>query len=232
MQQQLHTVNKLDLEACLTTSKLHGNVETENPLDLRSDRDRGDNLPSSTVIEVAVEAMPVIDTFATVNPIDPQSDRDRGDNLPSSAVIEAPVEAMPIIDTSFTTVNLADLKAGKSFLDIKHHCEPGEPPKPYYSTSITNRSAENLRIDRFATYIPKDKTIVLYSITGGVFSAQQFQEWYELGQNLWIEPGQTVTDPNNHSNVGIYWAYFGTTASGQQFVAGAQWLGKPWWQLW
>jgi hypothetical protein len=63
-------------------------------------------------------------------------------------------------------------------------------------------------------------------------SAQQFQEWYELGASEWIEPGQVVTDPNNHSNLGVYWTYSGTTANGQKFIAGAVWKGKAWWKFW
>jgi hypothetical protein len=136
-------------------------------------------------------------------------------------------------DIIFATLNLTDLQVGKSFLDIKHHADPEAPQKPYYSTSITNRSAEQLRIDRFASYTLSGDILVLHTMTGGFFSDQQFQEWYDLGQSRWIEPGQVVTDLNNHSNLGVYWAYFGTTISGEEFVAGAPWLGpKPWWQLW
>jgi hypothetical protein len=132
-------------------------------------------------------------------------------------------------DAIFATVDGDDLKAGKSFLDIRHRSKREDRRKPYYSTTITNRSTEQIRIDRFGTYMKKGRALVLHSITGGVFSGQQFQEWYELG-NEWLEPGQVVTDPNNHSQVGVFWAYFGTTASGKQFVTGAAWNGKRWWQ--
>jgi hypothetical protein len=195
MNEQLQTERKLDLEACMATSKLHRRIEMVNLGEHQLNRSQTPDLPSQLAIEVAVE------------------------------------QDLPIVNT-IDTVSFADLKAGKSFLDIKHHGEPGDPPKPYYSTSITNRSAEKLRIDRFATFTQVNNALVLYSITGGLFSAQQFQEWYELGDNSWIEPGQVVIDPNNHSHLGVYWTYFGTTASGAKFVAGAPWLGKPWWQLW
>jgi hypothetical protein len=139
----------------------------------------------------------------------------------------------PIIeDVIFATLDWAELKVGNRIVDI-HHCNtPENRQKPYYSTSITNRSTEKIRIDRFGTYIQKGNTLVLHSITGGFFSSQQFQEWYDLGNSSWIEPGQVVTDPNNHSNLGSYWGYFGTTASGKKFVAGAPWNGKSWWKLW
>jgi hypothetical protein len=136
----------------------------------------------------------------------------------------------PIVeDVIFATLDWDELKAGKSLLDVRHQSKPKDRRKPYYSTSITNRSTEQIRIDRFGTYIKKGKTLVLHSITGGFFSSQQFQEWYELGSE-WLEPGQVVTDPNNHSQVGVYWAYFGTTISGKEFVTGAAWNGKRWWQ--
>ncbi len=129
-------------------------------------------------------------------------------------------------------LTLAELGVGKSFLDIKHSIDPEDRHKPYYSTSITNRSTQKLRIDRFGTYTLTDDFLILHTMTGGFFSNQQFQEWYNLGESCWIEPGQTVTDPNNHSKVGVYWTYFGTTESGQQFVAGSLWSGKHWWRLW
>jgi hypothetical protein len=139
----------------------------------------------------------------------------------------------PIVeDVIFATLDWADLKAGKNLVDVQHRRNPGDRQKPYYSTSITNRSTEKIRIDRFGTYIQKGNTLVLHSITGGFFSSQQFQEWYDLGNSQWIEPGQVVTDSNNHSNLGAYWGYFGTTASGKKFVAGAPWNGTSWWKLW
>lgn len=139
----------------------------------------------------------------------------------------------PIIeDVIFATLDWADLKAGKNLLEIQHRSNPEDRQKPYYSTSITNKTTEKIRIDRFGTYIQKGNTLVLHSITGGFFSSQQFQEWYDLGNSQWIEPGQIVTDANNHSNLGAYWGYFGTTASGKKFVAGAPWNGRSWWKLW
>lgn len=140
----------------------------------------------------------------------------------------------PIVeDVIFATLDWADLKVGKSFLDIQHCRNREDRHKPYYSTKIANRSTQKIRIDRFGTYTKIGDILTLHSITGGFFSSQQFQEWYDLGQSQWIEPGQVVTDPNNHSNLGVYWAYFATTANGEKFVAGAPWLGiKPWWKLW
>jgi hypothetical protein len=115
-------------------------------------------------------------------------------------------------------LTLAQLRVGKSFLEIEHTVDAENRQKPYYVTNITNRSSEPIRIDRFGTYTLTDGDLIL--------------QWYDLGESEWIEPGQTVTDPNNHSKVGVYWTYFGTTASGVQFVAGALWGGKHWWRVW
>ncbi len=139
----------------------------------------------------------------------------------------------PVVeDVIFATLERSDLKLGQSWLKIEHCLNPEARNKPYYATKITNRSTQRIRIDRFGSYLKIGKTLVLHSITGGFFSSQQFQEWYGLGKNQWIEPGQTVIDPNNHSKLGIYWGYSFTTANGAKFVAAAAWKGKPWWQLW
>jgi hypothetical protein len=136
-------------------------------------------------------------------------------------------------DVIFATLDLAELAEGKKFLDIKHHSNPKDRQKAYYSTSITNLSTEHIRIDRFCTYTQNGDILVLHSIAGGFYGGQQFQEWYDLGDSRWIAPGRVVTDPNNHSNLGAHWAYFGTTISEKKFVASSPWLGeKPWWQFW
>jgi hypothetical protein len=153
------------------------------------------------------------------------------DNQPSLA------ESRPTIDLNldliFATIELTELKLGQRLLQVQHSTERTNRHKPYYSTTITNRSTEKIRIDRFGTYIRKGRSIVLHSITGGYFSNQQFQEWYDVGGDGWLEPGRSVTDPNNHSNLDLYWAYTCTTANGRQFTAGAPWHGsKSWWQIW
>ncbi len=174
---------------------------------------------------------PTRNVIAKVNRGKVAGDKTQGQQF--AAALKAKYDgSRPIVeDVIFATLELADLKAGKSWLEISHHSHPGSD-KPYYATTITNRSDRSIRIDRFGTYIQKGKTLVLHSLTGGFLSAQQFQERYELGTSEWIEPGQVVTDPNNHSNLGVHWAYAGTTADGKKFVAGAAWIGKRWWQLW
>jgi hypothetical protein len=173
--------------------------------------------------------------------IDP---RDLDKVRPAEAVLQQLVDNAPLlptvtqsidrnIDLIFATIELTELKLGNSLLQVQHSTERNNRHKPYYSTTLVNRSTEKIRIDRFGTYIRKGRSIVLHSITGGYFSTQQFQEWYDVGGDGWLEPGRSVTDPNNHSNLDLYWAYTFTTASGQQFTAGSRWCGaKSWWQIW
>ncbi|WP_146138401.1 hypothetical protein [Chamaesiphon polymorphus] len=161
----------------------------------------------------------------------PRLERASADGLKFAAKIKAKFDgSRPVVeDRIFATVEQADLKIGREWLKIEHFCQQEDRGKPYYSTKITNRSTQRVRIDRFGTFVKTGKTLVLHTITGGFFSRQQFQEWYDLGESQWLEPGQTVTDPNNHSKRGVYWAYFGTTANGKEFVAGAAWNGRRWW---
>jgi hypothetical protein len=153
------------------------------------------------------------------------------DNTPPLPAAQPAIERN--LDLIFANIELTELKLGNSLLQVQHSVERNHRHKPYYSTTITNRSTEKIRIDRFGTYIRKGRSLVLHSITGGYFSTQQFQEWYDVGGDGWLAPGRSVTDPNNHSNLALYWAYTFTTSSGRQFTAGAPWRGsKFWWQMW
>ncbi len=205
MNEQLQTERKSTLDFCPTTTTL----SKLDPIDLEKIR------PANVVLSQLDSAASPLGSF------------------PRISVAVAPPQIDRNIDLIFATLELTELKVGNSLLKIEHSTERKNRQKPYYSTTITNRSTEKIRIDRFGTYIRKGNFIVLHSITGGYFSTQQFQEWYDLGGDGWLEPGHSVTDPNNHSNPGIYWAYTGTTASGRQFAAGTPWRGgKSWWQIW
>jgi hypothetical protein len=131
----------------------------------------------------------------------------------------------------FATLDLDAIEAGKKLLEVRHHINFKDRGRSFYSTTLSNRSNESIRIDRFASYSNSGKVYLLHTRTGGFYSAQQFREWYGMGLETAISPGQTVTDPINHSPIGCYWAYFGTTESGKQIVGGARWTGKSWWQF-
>jgi hypothetical protein len=206
------------------------NLQPENlAVDLMSDR-----LHSELNL---VDAHPPLATTLDIDPIELAKVRPPASVLARSIGNEPTQSEPPLldrhIDLIFASIELTELKLGNTLLRVQHSTERPNRHKPYYSTIITNRSTEKIRIDRFGTYIRKGRAIVLHSITGGYFSPQQFQEWYGVGGHAWLEPGRSVTDPNNHSNLNLYWAYTCTTASGRQFVAGAPWRGsKSWWQIW
>ncbi len=221
---QRQKMQKLDLDVCLVTQKL-GKIEAAES--------SYSNLVSASTIEsefatTLVAKSTIESEFVTTLIAKPST------GAAFATALKAKFNgARPIAeDIIFATLDWSDLKLGRSCLAVQHLRNFKNRQKPYYSTSVINRSAEPVRIDRFGTYIKIGKTLVLHTITGGFFSHQQFQEWYGLAQSEWIEPGETVIDPNSHSHLGIYWAYFGTTASGRKFVAGSAWNGKPWWQLW
>jgi hypothetical protein len=133
-----------------------------------------------------------------------------------------------IVDnTAFASLKLADLKAGNKILKIRHRQPAADRDRLYYSSSLTNRSSERVRIDRFGSYIRQGKTLILHSLTGGCYDRQQFRAWYDV-DGEWLEPSQTVIDRSGHSHPGTYWVYFGTTASGQSFSAGSAWK-NGWW---
>jgi hypothetical protein len=224
MMNELQQIQKSDLDFCLVTKKL-GKIEAV--------RSSNNNLISIPTIDPEVKAaLKTTSTsraeFATALETKPRTGAEFATALKAKFNGTRPIAE----DIIFATLNWRDLKLGRNCLKIQHLRNFKDRRKPYYSTSIVNRSAEPIRIDRFGTYIKIGQTLVLHTITGGFFSHQQFQEWYGLEQSEWIEPGQTVIDPNSHSHLGTHWAYFGTTASGHKFVASSAWNGKAWWQLW
>ena len=115
------------------------------------------------------------------------------------------------------------LTRGNEFLAVEFAQSRTRPANPkYYETRLRNISPEPLRIKRFAGYAPSSGTYHLHTITGSHFATDDFKEWYGLGEDEWIQPGNSVADPNNYSKFReTLWAFHGETASGMPFVAGA-----------
>jgi hypothetical protein len=224
MMNELQQMQKSDLDFCLVTKRL-GKIET-------AELSNNKLMSIPTIDPEVTAALKTTSTskaeFATALETKPRTGAE------FAAALKAKFDGVrPIAeDIIFATLDWRDLKPGKNYLAIRHLRNFKDRQKPYYSTNVINRSSEPIRIDRFGTYIKIGRTLVLHTITGGFFSHQQFQEWYGLAQAEWIEPGQTVIDPNSHSHLGTHWAYFCTTASGRKFVASSAWNGKSWWQLW
>ena len=88
------------------------------------------------------------------------------------------------------------------------------------STTLTNVSGQRLRVLRFAGYVRTPLGWILHTVTGGFFSADEFREWYGLGEGEWIEADGSARDPNNYGGPPVLWAYYCLAEDGTEFVAG------------
>jgi len=113
-----------------------------------------------------------------------------------------------------------DLEEGHALVRVEFGKSTREPSsRRHYSTTLTNISGERIRVLKFGGYTKHGGEFFLHTITNRFFSAMTFMEWY--GQkNDWLEPGESVVDPNNYGDPPVLWAYYCETQSGRQFVAG------------
>ena len=117
----------------------------------------------------------------------------------------------------------AELAEGARWMTVTHgKPRPGSSGKLVYATSLTNVGSEPVQVLRFAGYAMIGGEWRLHTVSGSYFSAEQFRAWYGLGDAHWIEPGQTVSDPDNYGGPHALWAYFCRTKSGMEFVTGAE----------
>lgn len=110
---------------------------------------------------------------------------------------------------------LGELVIGANWLRIEHT----KPKREHYTTSVTNIGATPVRVLRFGAFGLLDGVFVLRTVTGDLFTAAQFAEWY--GASEWIAPGETVSDPNNYG-WGCHWVYQAETATGIRFWSGSK----------
>jgi hypothetical protein len=94
----------------------------------------------------------------------------------------------------------ADLKEGQSLVGVRFGKSTSEPgSRNHYSTTLTNVSGKRVRVLKFGGYTNVGKSFALNTISRQFFTAEDFKEWY--GQRGdWMEPGQSVTDPNNYGS--------------------------------
>jgi hypothetical protein len=66
------------------------------------------------------------------------------------------------------------------------------------------------------------------TVTGEYFTDQQFEEWYGVEADGWIQPGETVTDWDNYGGRGRQgiWAYFCEDEDGKEFISAVAFPGK------
>jgi hypothetical protein len=115
----------------------------------------------------------------------------------------------------------ADLDEGKEHVAVKHGKSGRRPgTRGHYSTTLTNLSGRRIRVLRFAGYARTAQGWRLHTVTGAMYSAREFREWYGLGQKEWLGPGESATDPNNYGGPPMLWAYYCLAEDGTEFVAG------------
>jgi hypothetical protein len=118
-------------------------------------------------------------------------------------------------------LRLTDLKEGQKYIQVKYGRSGVQPhDRSHYSTTLTNISEQRIRVLRFAGYTKGPEGWRLNTVTGTFYSAEEFWNWYELGQKEWIGPGESVTDPNNYGSPPMLWVYFCQAEDGKEFIAG------------
>ena len=128
----------------------------------------------------------------------------------------------PSVDADVDTLQLADIEPGEKYIQVEYGPSLLRPhDRSHYSTTLTNISGERIRVNRFAGYAKTSKGWKLFTVTKQFYSAEEFRQWYGLGNNEWIVPGQSASDPNNYGSPPVLWAYYCECESGKRFVAGS-----------
>lgn len=118
------------------------------------------------------------------------------------------------------TLKESEIERGSRRVKVTFGPSPSAEPG-CYSTTLTNTSAEPLKILWFGAYIQTEESWTLDTVTGNLYSAEEFRTWYGLGNNEWLLPGASACDPNNYGGPSALWAFKVESASGDQFVAAA-----------
>jgi hypothetical protein len=114
----------------------------------------------------------------------------------------------------------ADLDNGRAMAQIRFGPSPTHPEKTaYYSTALTNISNTKFSCYAFGAYRRTIFGFRLCNVTGALFSAGQFAEWYGVRRGGWIEPNETVCDPSNYGS-NCTWVYHCRTGEGVVFHVG------------
>jgi hypothetical protein len=115
----------------------------------------------------------------------------------------------------------ADLEVGSKYIKVEYGPSAKNPNKRgHYSTTLTNISGQRIKVLRFAGYSRTPDGWKLGTVTGTFFSADQFREWYGLGEKEWLGPGESACDPNNYGGPPAFWAYYCQAEDGEEFIAG------------
>jgi hypothetical protein len=114
----------------------------------------------------------------------------------------------------------ANLEEGQKLVRVTFGESTSHPgSRGYYSTTLKNISANRVRVLKFGGYIRKGNVFVLHTIADGFFTAEEFKDWYDQRRD-WIEPGESLTDPNNYGSPPVLWAYYCEAEDGKRFLTG------------
>jgi len=152
---------------------------------------------------------------------------------PNGKVLSAHREFFPLpegtkfIETKLTPrkdiLDLSMLKEGSAFVKISYSPSSSQRIKSdHYSTSIRNISDQKIRVIKFGGFTKSGEVYRLNTISGDYFPADDFINWYDAPKNGWLQPGTTVSDPNNYGGGNGYWVYYFETEDGKKFAAGAK----------
>lgn len=114
--------------------------------------------------------------------------------------------------------NRVDL--GSSIIEIKNIKNKRHPSKYHYITEITNRSDSPIQVIKFAGYTLVNNRQTFQTDFNSIYSQSQFNDWFDVNEKGWIEPGETVSDPNNYGSGNAYWLYFCKNREGDDFIIG------------
>jgi len=127
----------------------------------------------------------------------------------------------PSSDPDSDVLTLDDLEPGRRFIEVTYGRSIRTPHSPHdYSTTLRNISGKRVRVLRFGAYRWIGAKGMLSTATGKFYSADEFRNWYGLGNQEWILPGTEAMDANNRGTPPTLWAYYCEADDGEQFIAG------------
>jgi hypothetical protein len=152
---------------------------------------------------------------------------------PNGQVLEAVFEPLPLPEGieyfeskgngRNDVLDTDELSEGARFARVSFGPSGSRPGQPgYYATSLTNTFDEPFRVVRFGAFSSSGALAQLNTISGDYFSGDDFANWYGVGDDGWIAPGETVADPNNYGGGDGYWVYYCETEKGDAFCVGAK----------
>lgn len=120
------------------------------------------------------------------------------------------------------SIEFDELDQGGTVLEVKMLSNRKHPRKEHYITEITNNSEQAIKVTKFSGYILNKKSQAFEKHYDSFYTQEQFNEWFNVQNEGWIEPGETVREPNNYGSGDAYWVYFCKNREGKSFIVGSR----------